>query len=131
MCSETTSKILLERIYHLLRQYGCNPWMDVIDLEIGDLSVTSFKTLEQCKAVVPIVTRGYAKSLQCMRELYYVKLKHQSAQVHPVVIEDGWEREAGGQWLKVTMSEVKIRVRNPEDEKNLKEVVDNIAKVSF
>ena len=104
--------------------------MHIVDLEIGDPeAATVFKTLDQCKAVVPIVTRGYAKSLQCMRELYYAKLKHQSAKVHPVVIEDGWEHEACGQWLKVTLGEVKITIHDTTNEDTLKEVAMNIAKV--
>ena len=106
--------------------------MDAVDLESEDcITVTVFKTLEQCKAVVPIVTRGYANSLQCLRELYYVKLKHRSAQLHPIVLEYGWEHEAGGQWLRATLSEVNSRVYHCAVEANLKEVAMNIAKVCF
>ena len=106
--------------------------MDAVDLESGDpITATVFKTLEQCKAVVPIVSKGYAKSHQCMRELYYVMLKHRSAQLHPVIIEDGWEHEAGGQWVMATLGEVKIKINDCTDEKTLGQVALKIAEVSL
>ena len=84
---------------------GCNPWMDAKDLGSGDyLSVTIFKTLQKCKAIIPIVTRGYAQSLWCMRELYFAK----SVRLYPVVIEDGWQSEDVGKWLEGVLGEVKF-----------------------
>ena len=89
--------------------------MDAEDLHSGDyLSVAIFTTLQKCKAIVPIVTRGYAQSLWCMRELYYAKLT-ESAQILPVVIEDGWQREDVGRWLEGVLGEVKyISVRDQD-----------------
>ena len=78
-----------------LKENGCNPWMDAYDLQSGDsLSIKIYKTLDECKAVVPIVTRGYAQSLWCLRELYYAMSKR-SPQIYPVVLESGWEMEMG------------------------------------
>ena len=97
-----------ETLYHHLDGGDCNPWMDAEDLGSGDyLSVVIFKTLQGCKAIVPVVTRGYAQSLWCMRDLYYAKFT-KSAQLHPVIIEDGWEDEDVGKWLKGVLGEVKF-----------------------
>ena len=101
--------------------------MDAEDLGSGDyLSVTIFKTLQQCKAIIPIVTRGYAQSLWCMRELYYAKFT-KSAQLHPVVIEDGWQSEDVGKWLEGVLGEVKYTTVRDHD---IKGVAWKIAKVS-
>lgn len=104
--------------------------MDAENLQSGDsLSVTIFKTLDECNAVVPIVTRGYATSLWCMRELYYAMFSKKS-QMHPVVIESGWKNEEVGEWLDNTLSQVRMHVRvDHTDENKMKEVASKIAKV--
>ena len=104
-------------LYGHLDGLDCNPWMDAEDLGNGDyLSVAIFKTLQQCKAIVPIVTRGYAQSLWCMRELYFAKFT-KPTQLHPVVIEDGWQSEDVGKWLEGVLGEVKyISVRDHTDQ---------------
>lgn len=56
--------------------------------------------LKQCKAIIPIITRGYAQSIQCVRELYYFVLLHPSQQCYPMMSEvDHIHREQAGKWL--------------------------------
>ena len=119
-----------EKFYGYLKQYGCNPWMDTQDLDSGDyMSVTIYKTLDECKAVIPIITRAYAQSLWCMRELYYATYK-KSTQIHSVVIEDGWNREQVGEWLENILKQVKMRLKvNPTDELKMANIASKIAKV--
>ena len=104
--------------------------MDVNDLRSGDhLSVTIYKTLDKCNALIPIVTRGYAKSLWCMRELHYAR-SVESVQIHSVVIEDGWKKEEAGEWLKLILEDKKMNiVRDPTDEDKMEEVASKIANV--
>ena len=104
--------------------------MDANDIESGDyLSVTIYRTLDECKAVVPIVTRGYARSLWCMRELYYA-MSRGSVQIHPVVIEDGWEEEEAGEWLNLILKDKKMNIaKDPTDEQKMNEVALKITKV--
>ena len=119
------------RIYRYLSDMGCNPWMDATGLESGDsLSITVYKTLDESKAIVPIVTRGYARSLRCMRELYYTTSKV-STQIFPVVTESGWEREEAGQWLAVTLKQSNMHIlSNPTDEQQMEAIALKIAKVN-
>ena len=104
--------------------------MDANDIQSGDLlSVTIYRTLDVCKAVVPIVTRGYAQSLWCMRELYY-SMSRGSVQIHPVVIEEDWDIEEAGEWLKLMLKDKKMNiVKDPTDEQKMEEVALKIAKV--
>ena len=105
--------------------------MDANDLQSGDsLSVTIYKTLDECRAVVPMVTRGYAQSLWCMRELYYYAMSKPSPQIHSVVLEDGWEMEEAGKWLKLMLKQKKMNtVHQPSDETEMEEVALKISKV--
>ena len=104
--------------------------MDANDIQSGDsLSVTIYMTLDECKALVPIVTRGYARSLWCVRELYYA-MSRGSVQIHPVIIEDDWENEEAGEWLKLILKDKKMNiVKHPTNEGEMAEVSLKIAKV--
>ena len=119
------------RICRYLKDKGCNPWMDAEDLQSGDsFSITAYKTLDECKAVVPIVTRGYAQSLWRMRELYYATSKA-STRIFPVVIEDGWEKGKAGKWLTVTLKQSQMHVlTNPTDKLQVEAVALRIVKVN-
>lgn len=119
-----------EKFYHCLEINGCNPWMYAEDLQSGDvLSVTIFKTLDECKAVIPIVTKGFAQSIWCMREVYYATFK-KSTQMHPVVIEDGWKKQEVGIWLENTLSQVSMHLNvNPTDERRMADIASKIGKV--
>ena len=88
---------------------------------------TIFKTLDECKAIVPIVTRGSAKSLWCMRELYYVTF-NKLTRIYPVVIEDDWKIEGAGAWLNITLKQVEVV--NPVNEEKIEEVAQKISKVT-
>ena len=100
--------------------------MDDVELKSGDFtSVAIFSTLRNCKAIVPVVTEGYAQTLQCLRELYYVK-SIEAAQLLPVILEDGWETENAGEWLKLMVGEVKCHGVSADDES----VAFKIAKVN-
>ena len=105
--------------------------MDTQDLDCGDYSsiLAIYKTLDECKAVVPVITRGYAQSLWCMRELYYATYK-KSTQIYSVAIEDDWEREQGGKWLANTLRKMKMHLKvNPTDELKVAKIASKIAKV--
>ena len=50
--------------------------------------------------------------------------------MHPVVIEDGWQREEGGKWLENTLKQVKMHLHvNPADKKKMADIASKIAKV--
>ena len=128
-CFETSpdAREFTGKLCHHLDGLGCNPWMDAKDLDCGDhLSVTIFKTLKKCKAIIPIVTRGYAQSLWCMRELYYAKFT-KPVRLYPVVIEDDWQSEDVGKWLEGVLGEVKMTFVRTQ---GIEEVASKIAKVS-
>ena len=109
---------------------GCNPWMNDGDVHSVDcVSVTVYKTLDECKVVVPIVTTGYAQCLRCLRELYYVTFK-KTAQIFPVVIEDGWEKEEVGKWLENTLKKGEVHhIDNMTDEQKMANIASKIATV--
>ena len=116
-----------ESLYGYLDKLNCNPWMDAEDLGNGDyLSVIIFKTMQKCKAIVPIVTRGYAQSLWCMRELYYAKFI-KTVQLHPLMVEDGWQLEDTGNWLQEVLGEVKYDSVGKQD---IESIASKIANVS-
>ena len=126
--TSTDAREFTGTLFSHLDGLGCNPWMDANDLGSGDyLSVTIFKTLQKCKAIIPIVTRGYAQSLWCMRELYYAKFI-KSVRLYPVVIEDGWQSEDVGTWLEGVLGEVKFTSVHTQD---IEGVASKSAKVSY
>ena len=128
-CFETSIDALefTETLYTYLDRLDCNPWMDDEDLGNGDfLSVIIFKTMQKCKAIVPIVSRGYAQSLWCLRELYYAKFI-KTVELHPVMIEDGWQSEDTGNWLEGVLGEVKYDSVGKQD---IESIASKIAKVS-
>ena len=86
---------------YLVEIEGLKPWIDNDKPTLGDtLSKDIFMALKQCKAIIPIITRGYARSIQCIRELYYFVLLHPSQQCYPMMSEvDQIEREDAGKWL--------------------------------
>ena len=86
---------------YLVEVEGLQPWIDKNKPTLGDtLSKDIFTALQQCKAIIPIITRGYARSIQCIRELYYFALLHPSQQCYPMMSEiDQIEREQAGKWL--------------------------------
>ena len=106
--------------------------MDAENLQSGDsLMVTIYKTLDECKAVVPVLTRGFAQSLWCMRELYFATF-NKSVTLHPVVIEGGWERGKAGGWLEAILSQFKVHViTNPSDVSEVARISSEITQVAM
>ena len=49
--------------------------------------------------------------------------------MHPVVIEDGWQREEGGKWLENTLKQVKMHCHVNSADKKISDIASNIAKV--
>jgi hypothetical protein len=90
-------------LYDELKAQGCRPWMKEKDLEFGDvLAKEIFWAIQQCDFIIPIMTDGYATSLQCLRELYYaVLLKDCGKTIIPMLLEkkDVIEDQKAGKWL--------------------------------
>ena len=89
------------KLYDMLIDEGLNPWIDKNKATLGDdLSREILMALKQCSAIIPIVTRGYAQSIQCIRELYYFTLLHQNQHCYPMRSEINLiDRELTGKWL--------------------------------
>ena len=66
-----------------------------------------------------------------MRELYYAMFnKSAHNYLNPVIIEDGWEGEKVGIWLKEVLKQVKMNIiGDPTDEKKMADVASKIATV--
>ena len=86
---------------YLVEIEGLKPWIDKNKPTLGDtLSKDAFVALKQCKAIIPIITRGYARAIQCVRELYYFVLLHPNQQCYAMMSEvDHIHREQAGKWL--------------------------------
>lgn len=100
-----------QRLYnYLLESEGLRPWIDENKRTLGDsLSSEILSALKRCRAIIPIVTRGYVRSIQCVRELYYFTLLHpQQCHCYPMMSEmDQIEREHAGKWLMKQIITVK------------------------
>ena len=86
---------------YFMKVEGLKPWMDKNKPTLGDnLSREVLSALKRCTAIIPIVTRGYARSIQCVRELYYFALLHPNQPCHSLISEfRQMEREQTGKWL--------------------------------
>ena len=88
---------------YLVKIEGLKPWIDKNRPTLGDnLSRKVLSALKRCRAIIPIVTRGYARSLQCVRELYYFALLHPNQPCYPMMSEFHqyeMERDQAGKWL--------------------------------
>ena len=91
-------------LYDELKAEGCKPWMDEKELEFGDvLAEKIFWAIRQSDFIIPIMTGGYAKSLWCLRELYYAVLQKDPKRktIIPMLLEDeaniGYQK--AGKWL--------------------------------
>ena len=91
-------------LYDELKAKGCNPWMDEKELQFGDiLAEKIFWAIRQSDVIIPIMTGGYAKSLSCLRELYYavVQIDPKRKTIIPILLEDeaniGYQK--AGKWL--------------------------------
>ena len=93
-----------DKLYDVLKNEGLNPWIDKNKATLGDnLSEEILMALKQCSAIIPIVTRGYAQSIQCIRELYFFTLHNvllPNQHCYPMMSEtDQIDRELTGKWL--------------------------------
>lgn len=89
-------------LYARLEREGCKPWMDEEGIEYGEgLAEGIFTALKECDVIIPVITRGYAMSLWCLRELYYTILQKPRKKVIPLLLEDEKEikHERAGSWL--------------------------------
>ena len=78
-------------LYDELKAQGCKPWIDEKGLEFGGvLAKEIFWAIKQCDFIIPIMTGGYAKSLWCLRELYYAALQKdpKPKTIIPMLLED-------------------------------------------
>lgn len=112
----------------LLEKEGVQTWIDKTNLNTGDsLTEEIFSGVKRCKAFVPIITRGYAQSLWCLREFYFFTLTHLSKHVFPIVDDeaDHLDREKAGKWLQKRVKAVRnLKFRQAQDlVKTLKEKV--------
>ena len=94
------------RLYNYLVKNGLKPWIDKNKPTFGDnLSREVLLALKRCTAIIPIVTRGYARSIQCARELYYFALLHPIQPCYSMMRETNlMEREMAGKWFIRQMS---------------------------
>ena len=75
--------------------------MDKTGLVAGDvLAKEIFPAIKRCRAIMPILTAGYAESLWCLRELYYATLQPNKIIV-PMLLEeeDNIKHKNAGNWL--------------------------------
>ena len=91
-------------LYDELKAQGCRPWMDENELGFGDnLAKEIFQAIKQCDFIIPIMTGGYAKSLWCLRELYYAALQNKPKPklIIPMLLEeeDVIDNQEAGKWL--------------------------------
>ena len=90
-------------LYAKLNDQGCKPWMDEEGLEYGEvLAEGIFTAIQQCDVIIPIMTSGYAKSLWCLRELYYAVLQAEPKKtIIPMLLEkeDDIIHQKAGNWL--------------------------------
>ena len=94
------------RLYDYLVKNGLKPWIDKNKPTLGDnLSREVLFALKRCAAIIPIVTRGYARSIQCIREFYYFALLHPNQPCYSMKRElDQMERDTAGKWFIRQMS---------------------------
>jgi hypothetical protein len=89
--------------YDKLKAQGCRPWMHKEGVRYGDiLAKEIFQAIEQCDFIIPIMTGGYATSLQCLRELYYAALQTDRRKtIIPMLLEkeDVINNQKAGKWL--------------------------------
>ena len=112
----------------MLEKEGVRTWIDKSNLNTGDhLTETIFSGLKRCKALVSVITRGYAQSLWCLREFYFFSLAHSSENIFPIMDNEAeyLEREKAGSWLQKRVKEVKyLEFKQAQDlVKTLKEKV--------
>ena len=92
-------------LYAKLKAEGCRPWVDEKGLGYGDvLAKEIFWAIKQSDFIIPIMTGGYAKSLWCLRELYYAALQKDPKQpktIIPMLLEDEAviDNQKAGKWL--------------------------------
>ena len=78
--------------------------MDEKELQFGDiLAEKIFWAIRQSDFIIPIMTGGYAKSLCCLRELYYAVLQKDPKRktIIPMLLEDEAviNNQDAGKWL--------------------------------
>ena len=78
--------------------------MDEKELEFGDiLAEKIFWAIRQSDFIIPIMTRSYATSLCCLRELYYATLQKDPKRktIIPMLLEDEAviNNQDAGKWL--------------------------------
>ena len=92
-------------LYAELEAERCRPWMDEKGPVFGDVPAKEiFWAIKQCDFIIPIMTGGYATSLQCLRELYYAALQNDPKRpktIIPMLLEDEAviDHQKAGQWL--------------------------------
>ena len=114
----------------MLEKEGLRTWIDKSNLDTGDsLTEKIFSGLKHCKALVPVITRGYAQSLWCLREFYFFSLTHSSKHIFPIMGDEAehLDREKAGKWLQKEVKAVKylnLKFKQAQDlVKTLKEKV--------
>ena len=93
---------LAKELYSELDNAGCKSWMDEEGLGYGEgLANGIFTALKKCSIIIPVMTRGYAQSLWCLREFYYTSLQEPEKTIFPILFEDEDEikNELAGEWL--------------------------------
>ena len=76
--------------------------MDEKGLDAGDvLAKEIFPVIKNCRAIMPILTPGYAISLWCLRELYYATLQQPTKVIIPMLLAEGDDirHKKAGKWL--------------------------------
>ena len=89
------------QVYKLVKTEGLKPWIDKKKSTLGDnLSREVLLALKSCKAIISIVTRGYARTIQCVREFYYFALLHPNQPCYSIMSDFRQiEHEQAGKWL--------------------------------
>ena len=126
---------LTKKLYSELGKAGCEPWMDEEELGYGEgLAKGVFTALKKCSVIILVMTRGYAKSLWCLREFYYTSLQEPEKTIFPIMFEDEDEikNELAGEWLASLGGAQKyIEPRDEDgDEKNnimIRKIVQDLA----
>ena len=122
-------------LYDELKAQGCKPWMDEKGLEFGDiLAKEIFWAIKQCDFIIPIMTGGYAKSLWCLRELYYAALQTdpKPKTIIPMLLEGEAviDDQKAGKWLlSIGMRQKYFRPTKKEKDAVIKSLKDKVFSV--
>ena len=113
-------------VYDYLVENGLKAWIDKNKPTLGDnLSREVLLALKRCAAIIPIVTRGYARSIQCVREFYYFALLHPKQPCYSMKREfRQMEREQAGKWLMRKMTTLGCL-----HHRNAKQLISNVLKL--